>query len=276
MSTYKQIRFRFLVAYDGGAYHGWQIQSNARSIEGELHKAAMRVLNCAADEVKVQGASRTDAGVHALGQVAHIAYDLDSKVTPWDFVRGLNGLTDNDISVVYAEVAPQGFHARHSARGKIYHYDIWNHRFEHPLLRKRIWQAYGALDLELMRQAAQRLVGEHDFAAFRATDCTAVSTVRQLTRVEVFADGPHIRVEVEGTAFLKYMVRILVGTLVYIGSGLRPIGVIDEMFAGGSRVLGGKTAPPQGLRLVEVFYPDFPWPGGTPKLGGPWLAAPNR
>src|SRR5690554_1891283 len=101
MRRYKQIRFRILVAYDGSAYNGWQIQSNARSVEGELTKAAMRVLNCGADEVKIQGASRTDAGVHALGQVAHIAYDLDKNLTAWDFVRGLNALTDDDICVVF-------------------------------------------------------------------------------------------------------------------------------------------------------------------------------
>jgi len=273
MRRYKQIRFRILVAYDGSAYHGWQIQSNARSVEGELTKAAMRVLNCGADEVKIQGASRTDAGVHALGQVAHIAYDLDKNLTAWDFVRGLNALTEDDICVVFGDIAPPGFHARHSARGKIYHYDIWNHRFEHPLLRQRIWQACGELDLDAMREAAQKLVGEHDFAAFRAGDCSAETTVRALQRVEIFDDGPHLRVEVEGSAFLKYMVRILVGTLVHIGAGQRPPEVIDEMFASGDRTLGGQTAPPQGLRLVEVFYPDFPWPGEqTPTLGGPWRA----
>lgn len=270
MRRYKQVRFRILVAYDGSAYHGWQIQSSAPTVEGELTKAAMRILNCDADAVKVQGASRTDAGVHALGQVAHIAYDLDKDLTPWDFVRGLNALTEDDICVVFGDVAPPGFHARHSARGKIYHYDIWNHRFAHPLLRQRTWHTSAELDLDSMRQAARRLVGEHDFTAFRARGCSAETTVRALQRVEVFGDGPHLRVEVEGTAFLKYMVRILVGTLVYIGGGYGSPELIDEMFATRDRTIGGPTAPPQGLRLVEVFYPDFSWPDPPPALGGPW------
>lgn len=270
MRTYKQIHHRILVAYDGTAYHGWQIQSNARSVEGDLTKAAMRILNCAADEVKIQGASRTDAGVHALGQVAHIAYDVDKALTPWDFVRALNALTDEDICVVYGDSAPPGFHARHSARGKIYQYDIWHHRFNHPLLRDRVWQVCGELDLDAMRQAATYLVGEHDFSAFRGKNCSAETTVRALSRVEIIAEDQRIRVEVEGTAFLKYMVRIIVGTLVHIGSGQAAPEVIKEMFATGERQLGGPTAPPQGLRLVEIFYPDHPWPGGTPQLGGPW------
>lgn len=270
MRTHMQIRFRILVAYDGTAYHGWQIQSNARSVEGDLTKAAMRVLNCSAEQVKIQGASRTDSGVHALGQVAHIAYDLDKNLAPWDFVRGLNALTDDDICVVFGQVAPPKFHARHSARGKIYHFDIWNHRFDHPLQRNRVWQVCGKLNIDAMRQAAQKLVGEHDFRAFRAMDCSSPTTIRKLRRVDIFDDGPRIRIEVEGTAFLKYMVRILVGTLVHISAGQRHPDVIDEMFKSGDRRLGGQTAPPQGLKLIEVFYPDFPWPGPTPKLGGPW------
>jgi tRNA pseudouridine38-40 synthase len=265
-----KLRFRLLVAYDGSAYHGWQIQQNARSVEGDLTKAAACLLNCGPEQVKIQGASRTDAGVHALGQVAHISYDIDKPLEPWDFVRALNALTDDDICVVFVEHAPPDFHARHSARGKIYRYEIWNHRFPHPMLRNRAWQVSAALDVDAMRRAAEKLVGEHDFASFRATDCSSETTVRVLNRVEIVEEGPRIRVEVEGTAFLKYMVRIIVGTLVHVGTGRQPPEVIDEMLAGCRRSLGGQTAPPQGLTLVEIFYPDFPWPGGTPELGGRW------
>lgn len=261
-----------LVAYDGGAYHGWQIQPDVRTVEGELAQAARRMLNCGLEACKVQGASRTDAGVHALGQVAHLAYDVPSSLQAWDFVRGLNALTDPDICVVYAEPAPAGFHARHSARGKIYHYEIWNHRFVHPLLRDRTWQVSAPLDIEKMRAAGQKLVGEHDFAAFRAADCCQEGTVREMYRVEVFQDGAHVRVEVEGSAFLKNMVRIIAGTLVAVGCGQVRLDDIDTMLATGQRPLGGPTAPPQGLTLVEIFYPDFPWPHGTPQPGGPWGA----
>lgn len=262
--------YRILVAYDGTAYHGWQIQSVDRSVEGDLTQAAVRILDCSPDDVKIQGASRTDAGVHALGQVAHIAYDLDTKRSTWDFVRGLNALTDDDICVVYCEPAPEGFHARHSARGKIYRYKVWNHRFAHPISGGQHWRINGPLDIDAMRDAAQRLVGEHDFEAFRAVDCSANTTVRMLRRVEVFKDGPQLTIEVEGTAFLKYMVRIISGTLLDIGAGRLEPAVIDEMLRTGDRGRGGITAPAQGLTLVEIFYPDYPWPGGTPRLGGPW------
>jgi tRNA pseudouridine38-40 synthase len=263
-----------LVAYDGTAYHGWQIQTRDRSVEGDLTLAATQILDCGPDDVKIQGASRTDAGVHALGQVAHICYDIDRERSTWDFVRGLNGLTDDDIGVIYVEPAPEGFHARHSSRGKIYRYEIWNHRFAHPLRRNRQWRINGPLDLDAMRQAAQKLVGEHNFEAFRAADCSAETNVRELTRVDVFNDGPRIIIEVEGTAFLKYMVRIIVGTLVDVAQGQQQPEVIDQMFETHDRGLGGMTAPPQGLTLVEIFYPGFEWEGGTPTIGGRWQPIP--
>jgi tRNA pseudouridine38-40 synthase len=266
-------RYRILVAYDGTHYHGWQIQTLDRSVEGDLTLAASKILDCDVDQVKIQGASRTDSGVHALGQVAHISYDVDRPRSAWDFARGLNGLTDDDICVVYVEQAPEGFHARHSARGKIYRYEIWNHRFEHPLRRDRQWRINGPLDLDAMREAAEKLVGRHNFEAFRAADCSAETSVRELTRVEVFEDSPRIIIEVEGTAFLKYMVRIIVGTLVHVAEGQRGPEVIDEMFETLERGIGGMTAPSKGLTLVEIFYPDFQWPGGTPHIGGRWMPA---
>lgn len=265
-----KVHYRFVVAYDGTGYHGWQIQYDVPSVEEELARAAAKILACAPDELKVQGASRTDAGVHALGQVCHLAYDVDRPRKTWDFVRGLNGLTDDDITVVYGEPAPEGFHARHSARGKIYRYEIWNHRFPHPLRRNQHWRVNGDFDLDAMRDAASRLVGEHDFQAFRAADCSANGSIRELRRVDILTDGPRILVEVEGTAFLKYMVRIIVGTLAYVALGNLESTVIDEMFATGDRNLGGITAPPNGLVLREVFYPDFPWTHGTPRVGGPY------
>jgi tRNA pseudouridine38-40 synthase len=266
-----QTRYRMLVAYDGTAYHGWQIQTRDRSVEGDLTLAASKILDCQVDEVKVQGASRTDAGVHALGQVAQISYDIERPRSTWDFSRGLNGLTEDDINVVYVEPAPEGFHARHSSRGKIYRYEIWNHRFTHPLRRDRQWRINAPLDLTAMRAAARKLVGKHDFEAFRAADCSAETSVRELTRVDIYHDNPRIIIEVEGTAFLKYMVRVIVGTLVKVAEGQRPPEVIDQMFETHDRSLGGMTAPPQGLTLVEIFYPDFQWTRGAPKIGGRWM-----
>ena len=264
-------RIRLLVAYDGAAFHGWQIQPTVRTVEGELTRAAERLLACGQGGVKVQGASRTDAGVHALGQVAHIQYDAPRD--PWDFVRGLNGLTEDDVTVVRAEPVDDAFHARHEARGKIYHYRIWAHRFINPHERRRAWHVRAHLDLDRMREAAALLVGTHDFAAFRAADCEAKTTVRELWRVDVVGEGEQIRIEVEGSAFLKYMVRIISGTLVDVGRGHLSVEDVAALMKGeGTRSGAGQTAPPHGLTLVKVHYPDWPWGGEEPRLGGAWLA----
>lgn len=261
---------RLQIAYDGTAYHGWQIQSVDRTVEGELTRAATRILD--ADEpVKVQGASRTDAGVHARAQVAHLRHHSNRSL--WDFCRGLNALTDDDVCVVRIEEADDAFHARHSARGKIYRYRIWNHRFVHPFMRKRCWCVHTDLDVEAMNEAADHLVGEHDFEGFRATGCEAKTTVRHIERVElrVFDDQPLMEVVVEGQAFLQHMVRIMVGTLVDVGQGRFGPNRVREVLQRGDRRRAGVTAPPQGLVLERVFYPDFPWRGPPPHLGGDYL-----
>ena len=264
---------RLHIAYDGTAYHGWQIQSRDRSVEGELTRALMRIL--AVDEpVKVQGASRTDSGVHAQGQVAHFRHQSNRR--NWDFCRGLNALTDDDICVVRVEETDDAFHARHCARGKIYRYRIWNHRFEDPFLRRRSWRVPLRLDREAMKRAAADLVGKHDFSGFRAVDCSAKTTVRTLRRVEIHVNDPLIEIVVEGDAFLKYMVRIMVGTLVDIGSGRFDSGQIRRALQAGDRSLAGQTAPSAGLTLEKVFYPDYPWRGGEPVIGGAYLVTDDR
>lgn len=267
------MKVRLRVAYDGTSYHGWQIQPDVRTVEGALTQAACQMLNVS--HVKVQGASRTDAGVHALGQTAHIAFDAPRR--PWDFARALNALTDDDICVTRVEEVDDAFHARHDARGKIYEYRIWNHRFAHPLELRRTWNVRSRLDLGLMRAAADALVGEHDFQAFRAQDCEAETTVRELHRVEVHDDGPALRIVVEGTAFLKYMVRILTGTLIDVGRGHLPPERIGELLSGeAGREAGGQTAPARGLTLHTVHYPDWPWSAPEPVLGGSVLPEGER
>lgn len=263
------MRVRLRIAYRGTSYHGWQRQPQVRTVQGELLRAAARVLNQPEDTLTLQGASRTDAGVHALAQTAHLDHDTDR--TPWDFVRGLNALTDDDVCVIRAEEVDEGFHARHDARGKIYRYRIWNHRFAHPLALDQTWHVRKELDLARMRDAAARLIGEHDFAAFRASDCQASTTTREISRVDVTRTGQEVTVVVEGNAFLKYMVRIITGTLVGVGEGRLAPGCIDEMLATGERARGGATAPPGGLTLMNIHYPEHPWRGGPPTLGGPWL-----
>lgn len=256
---------RLHIAYDGTRYCGWQIQPDDPTVEGELTRAVTQILD-ADSPVKVQGASRTDSGVHAVGQVAHFRHDTGRSL--WDFSRGLNALTDDDICVVRVEPADDEFHARHSARGKIYRYRIWNHRFVHPFLRRRTWHVPVQLDVDAMIRIAQLLEGEHDFAGFRAASCESETTVRTMHRVEVLPQPPSmIEVVVEGTSFLQHMVRIMVGTLVDVGKGKFGAHRVRKVLEDGDRCRGGVTAPAGGLTLQKVFYPDFDWKGDEPAVG---------
>lgn len=261
---------RLHVAYDGTQYHGWQAQPEARTVEGEITKAAAEILDQPAEEVKIQGASRTDAGVHALGQVAHLIHDRERSV--WEFARGLNALTPDDICINRVEEAPDDFHARYSAEGKTYRYRIWNHRFQHPLEHRRMWRFKYHLSEKRMKQAAERMVGTHDYSAFRAADCDSPRSECTIRRVDVEFDEPEITITVEGISFLKYMVRVMAGTLVEISTGHAPPDLVDRLFESGDRHQAGVTAPACGLTLVEVDYPDFPWEGTPPEPGTPALA----
>ena len=262
-------RVRLRIAYRGTAYHGWQRQNEARSIEGEMRRALGTLLQRPAEALIFQGASRTDAGVHALAQTAH--FDHDTAHDEWTFVRGLNALTPDDITVVRAEEVASEFDARRSSTGKLYRYRIWRHKFAHPLLLHDAWHVPRELDLDAMREAAGRLVGEHDFAGFRASDCQAQTTKRHLRRVELEAsDANDLFIWVEGDAFLKYMVRVISGTLMEVGTGRIEPNKIETILKSANRQLAGVTAPPHGLTLMEMYYADFPWRRGEPKLGGIW------
>jgi tRNA pseudouridine38-40 synthase len=210
----------------------------------------------------VQVAGRTDAGVHALGQVVSFA---TARVLPARaYVQGLSGLLPADVAVVAAEEVPEGFDPRRWARGKRYRYLISNRPVRSPLRRRTHWELFVPLDVAAMREGAARLLGRHDFSAFQAADCEAQNPVREVTRVEVEGQpGGEIRITVEGTAFLKHMVRNMVGTLVQVGRGKQPPGWVGEVLASRDRGRGGQTAPPQGLTLVEVFYGSGPR-GGIP------------
>lgn len=248
---------RLHLAYEGTTFHGWQRQPGVRTVEGEVMAALAKLWNCPLDEVQIQGASRTDAGVHALGQV--VSFDDGGRDRDvWDYVRGLNAMTPSQITINHAERIDE-FNARHDSRGKLYRYRIWNHRFANPLELNRMWVHGGALDIERMREAAEHLIGEFDFAAFRAADCQALTTRREITRVSIEVDEPEIVIEVEGTAFLKYMVRILTGTLADVGYGHIEPDEIPAIIEGRDRSKAGQTAPSCGLTLVRVFYPDHPW-----------------
>ena len=263
-------RFRLLLSYDGTAFRGWQIQSVDRSVQGELHDA-LSTMCCR--PMKVAGASRTDAGVHAEGQVA--SFDYSGRLTKEDFARGLNGLLPDDISISHIEAVEPPFHARHSARGKSYVYQLWNHPRRNPFLLRYSWWLRGVLDLDALHCAAQAMVGEHDFAAMRAADCSSETTVRFMRSIEVCEPRPHLlQVVVTGSSFLKQMVRNMVGTLVDVGQGRIPAPAVADILKSADRCNAGRTAPAHGLILRRVFYPDHPWsspPDTDDFLGQPYL-----
>jgi tRNA pseudouridine38-40 synthase len=240
------------VSYDGTPFHGWAWQPEVPTVEGALKGALAKLLNRSVATLDFQGASRTDAGVHALGQRATFSVYEDRTLR--EIVRGLNGLTPDTIRIDEALEVPEGFNARHDSRGKHYRFRIYNARFPHPLELDRTWHVRKPLDATLMHQAAQDLLGTHDFTSFRASDCQAQTTVREMTRVDVVRHGDEVVIDVEGTAFLKYMVRNFVGTLVEIGRGKMPADAIPSILAAKDRQKAGPTAEPQGLTLLEVFY----------------------
>jgi tRNA pseudouridine38-40 synthase len=240
---------RLLIEYDGTDFCGWQRQLDQRTVQQCLEEAFAAMTGM---HLHVQGAGRTDAGVHADGQVASV--EVASRIPALGFMRGLNSHLPRDIAVLDVADVEAGFNARHSARGKIYRYRIWNHPVRSPRHARQAWHVFAPLNVHAMREAAEVLTGEHDFRAFRAADCERKTTVRLMRRFEVQREGGLITCEVEGTAFLKNMVRILVGTLVAVGHGKMTIDQVRALLKNGDRTQAGMTAPAQGLTLATVVY----------------------
>lgn len=240
-----------ILEYDGTNFAGWQLQPNGRSVQGEVEAALERLLG---EPVRVQSAGRTDAGVHARAMPVHFRTARELPLTA--FRDGLNCLLPDDVAVREARVMPADFHARFQAAGKWYRYTIDRRAVRSPLAGRNSWLVRGALDLEAMRRAAALLVGEHDFGAFRASGCAARETVRLLERVEVTEDGDFLHIDVRGNGFLRNMVRLLTGTLVEIGRGKRPVADIPRLLGREPGMRAGVNAPPQGLCLMEVRYPE--------------------
>jgi tRNA pseudouridine38-40 synthase len=243
---------KLVISYDGTRYVGWQLQANGPSIQAEVERALATLHK---EPVRVTGAGRTDAGVHALGQVASFAAERPLPVPA--YVKGMNAHLPEDVAVREAEVRESPFDARRDALGKRYRYRIENLPTRHPLTRLQAWQVFRPLDVGAMRSAAATLLGRHDFGAFRAADCDAAHGVRELRRLDVLEGPPgSIEVVAEATAFLKHMVRNVVGTLVEVGLGARSAGSMPDLLDSRDRRLAGRTAPPQGLLLDEVFYEE--------------------
>jgi tRNA pseudouridine38-40 synthase len=242
--------FRIVVEYDGAKFHGWQVQPDARTVQGELEKALETVTK---HKVRVQGAGRTDAGVHAEGQVAGFRLEGESP-DPEKLLASLNALTGEDVAVLSIEQVPEDFSARSGVVMKTYRYRIWNARFRSPLQRRTHFHVSSELDVERMSEAARRLEGEHDFTSFRAADCTDPRPVRTVQSCRVTRQGPEIVIEVRGKGFLKNMVRIMAGTLLLAGKGKLGPEDIASILEARDRTKAGPTAPAHGLVLVSIEY----------------------
>jgi tRNA pseudouridine38-40 synthase len=249
--------FKITLAYDGAGFVGWQRQDNGVSIQAHVEDA-LRALD--GRDVTVAGAGRTDAGVHALGQVA--AFTIARELEPDALVRALNGHLPRAIRVIAAEQAPPGFHPRFSAHKKTYRYRLWNDEVMSPFEREYAWHVPGPLDIEGMSAAARLVEGRHDFAAFQAAGSSVATTEREIFESVFRPPHPEARTanpellcyEITGTGFLRHMVRIIVGSLVEIGRGRQPVEWMGEVIAARDRTLAGPTAPPHGLFLVTTEY----------------------
>ena len=244
------LRYRITLEYDGGPFVGWQHQDNGPSVQDALEEA---VANLSGTRPTVIGAGRTDAGVHALGQVAH--FDLE-KVFPPDTIRdALNYfLRPAPVVVLEARLVDAEFHARFSATGRHYLYRILNRRSPPALDKGRIWHVTAALDAGAMHQAAQMLVGHHDFTTFRASECQARSPVKTLDRLDVTQRGDEIHIEASARSFLHHQIRSFAGTLKLVGEGKWSPQAVADALAACDRSRCGPVAPPGGLYLVKVDY----------------------
>jgi tRNA pseudouridine38-40 synthase len=243
---------KLTVAYDGTAYAGWQIQPDEPTVQGVVEAAWREITR---EKIHVTAAGRTDAGVHALGQVVGVV--TENGLPAGDLHRGLNAVLPKDVAMIAVEEVQEGFHATHDAVAKTYRYQIHNGRTPDVFNRHFAWHYPQPLDAEAMHAAAQALVGQHDFASFESAGSERPDTVRTLTKANVSRDADRITLEVTGDGFLYNMVRAIVGTLVEVGKGARDAAWVAEVLAARDRRVAGQTAPPHGLFLVRVEYSDL-------------------
>ena len=243
-------RYKLTIEYDGAPYVGWQIQDNLATVQGELTEA---VAAFTGEGVVINGAGRTDAGVHALGQVAHIDLGKD-----WDSdnVRDAMNfhLRPRPIAVLTAEKVDATFDARFSATKRHYLYRISNRRADLALELGRMWRVPRSLDAEAMHAAAQQLIGKHDFTTFRSTECQSASPVKTLDRLDIARDGDAVNITTSARSFLQHQVRSMVGSLVHVGEGKWCAGDLAAALEARDRARCGQVAPPHGLYLVRVDY----------------------
>ncbi|HEX9867867.1 MAG TPA: tRNA pseudouridine(38-40) synthase TruA [Candidatus Tectomicrobia bacterium] len=241
---------KLVIEYDGFDYHGWQVQDHAVTIQGVIEAALEKILG---EPIRVNGAGRTDAKVHALGQVASLRCPTDIPTTALQ--RALNAVLPRDIVVHEVRDVPADFHARFSALGKVYVYRILNRPVRAALRLRYVWHLPHALDVPSMALAGTCLQGTHDFTSFQGTGSEVRTTERTLTELTVACTADEIVITCTANGFLRHMVRNIVGTLVEVGRGARPPADLKRILDGRDRRLAGATAPPQGLYLTQVLYP---------------------
>lgn len=244
------MKYKLVLQYDGSRYDGWQKQGNTdNTIQGKVEGVLSRMVG---QTVEIHGAGRTDAGVHALGQVASV--HLPGTCSPEEVMDYLNTYLPEDIAVVSVYEAEERFHARLSAKGKTYRYDIRLGSVPDVFRRKYQYRVEEKLDIDAMKRAAAKLVGTHDFRSFCANKRYKKSTVRTIYSVDIAVVGANMSITFKGDGFLYHMVRILTGTLLEVGQGVRSAEEMEEILAALDRAKAGKTAPAQGLTLVQVEY----------------------
>jgi tRNA pseudouridine38-40 synthase len=247
------IKIKFIAAYDGTHYAGWQVQKIGLGVQQKIEEAFARIFPSVK---RIHSSSRTDTGVHALGMVAHVEIARSEFKMPMRKVAlAINAHLPPDIRIIKATKAAPDFHARFSAKGKQYRYFVWNHTAMNPLLRHQAWHFSRQLDLAAMRDAAKLFVGKHDFRSFTANRGDELeNSVRTLTKCEIKKSGPLITFIIEGDGFLYKMCRGIVGTIVQVGFGKFAVAEIKTMLAQKNRSVAGMTAPAHGLVLWKVFY----------------------
>lgn len=239
------------IEYDGTAFFGWQRQKDVNSVQQELETALSRI----ADEpIEITCAGRTDAGVHATGQVVHFDTTRERKLAAWTL--GMNSNLPDAIAVNWAKEIDSEFHARFSATARRYRYIIYNKRFRPGILRKGLSHYHLPLDVERMQRAAPVLLGEQDFTSFRAVHCQSRTPYRNLMHLNIYRHGDYVVVDIKANAFVHHMVRNIVGSLIEIGTGQQPVEWLKELLDAKDRTLAAATAKAEGLYLVQVDYPD--------------------
>jgi tRNA pseudouridine38-40 synthase len=258
------VRVALGISYHGGHYQGWQSQPSRQTVQDQLEKALSRFAN---HRVSTLCAGRTDAGVHGLMQVVHFDTPLDRPEPSW--VRGPNALLPHDIAVQWARVVPKSFHCRASAVSRRYAYVVLQSQVRPSLDQGRVGWVYRPLQLEPMQQAAQQLIGEHDFTSFRASACQALSPIKNMLRIAISRRGAYWRFEFEANAFLHHMIRNIMGCLLYIGEQRQPVEWMQQVMLARDRDAAAPTFSPDGLYFLGPRYdPQWGLPEDSPLLDG--------